>query len=125
MNGNPDGSRCAQAATRSGPIDCIARSAAPTGLLTLRYTDGTCLICHSAPRGGAIHERGLDGLAKPGLRTRQGTWPQAFGLRETNQVVACATGRTTISSMSTCGGRVTAKTTQSATSSAVSGFSPS
>src|SRR5690348_8532067 len=37
---------------------------------------------------------------------------------------ACATGLTTISSMSTCGGRVTAKRMQSATSAADSGFRP-
>ena len=71
---------------------------------------------------GSIQACWLDGLAKPGLAA---THLQVLGLRATIHAVACATGRTTISSMSTCGGRVTANTTQSAMSSAESGFNPS
>ena len=67
----------------------------------------------SVPRGvQAAQGRGAGSAVAQGSR------------RWTRVAVAWSRGRTTISSMLTCGGRVTAQTMQSATSSAVSGVMP-
>ena len=74
------------------------------------------------------HVSGIQvGLGTAGVHRRishEEKLERGYGFRATSQLAACAIGRMTISSMSTYGGRVTAKTMQSAMSAATRGFTP-
>src|SRR5581483_6450440 len=72
-------------------------------------------VCHDAP--DALQRRVI-------ARAEVSKQAHVVAFLVITVAVACATGLTTISSMSTCGGRVTANRTQSAMSAALSGFNP-
>src|SRR5260370_21894900 len=101
--------------------------ASRTGLSYCHSTAGVAVVAAARLALPDLDQHVADDLAHPVDRRvvpSAQVAEHAHVFRLTWHVVACATGRATISSMSTRGGLVPANTTHSATSSAVSGLRP-